>query len=128
MQIEERTRRRDARFRVPVGIGSIEFDAGIGWRKEALVDISPCGLSFEWSGDQKSGLDPDRTLGRVVVRIGDHEIAGDLAIRGPRHAGAPPGYGGLFYPDSLSDAQTWERALKGLGVFRGMPAADGETT
>ncbi len=126
MLTEERIRRRDPRFPVSAGRGSIELDSGSGRREAALLDVSASGLAFEWSSDEK--LEPNTTLCDVLVRLGGHYVAGDLIVRGGLHrVGALRSYGALFYPGTLSDARTWERALQDLGGFPEMrPSATGE--
>ena len=126
MLTEQRNKRRDARVPVPEGTGSIEFDAGSGRRKGGVSEVSASGLSFDWSGDES--LEPNTTFRDVVVRVGRHEIAGDLSTRGTRRPGPRASYGCIFYPASLSDGQAWERALEELGALpRATQTVTGDT-
>jgi hypothetical protein len=103
-------RRRDPRFCLDSRTSSVELTRPDALRARApLCDLSVAGLAFRLA-DRAAAPTVGAVLPGATVRIGDHQVVGDLLVRNVRAHDAGIDVGCLFYPRGPSN----ERALFGI--------------
>lgn len=119
--------RRDPRYDIPPGRGTVEFvDPGDPQRHwgATLTKLSVCGIGFEV--DAPEVLFPVDSVLTAVISVGSFKLAGEIAVRGTRPAGdGGVEVGGLFYPSSQEVEQVL--ALLVAGIEAAQPATSTES-
>ena len=116
MSAESAIRRRDPRFPLRPGGGTVRFslDTGPGRDHEgALTQVSVAGIGFGMTGGPP--MTPGTVLRGATVTIGLCEIKGDLSVRQCRHVSdSSTEVGCLFYPSSTESEERWIAVLSGM--------------
>jgi hypothetical protein len=108
-------RRRDPRLRLDPADASVELARPDGLRtRAALCDLSVAGLALRLA-DRAAAPAVGAVLAGVTVRVGSHEIAGDLLVRNVRPHDAGAELGCLFYPTGPSNERALFAVLGALG-------------
>jgi hypothetical protein len=121
MTVQTPSTRRDPRFALPEGAGSVEFQvdghSDVHYRA-GLKDVSVAGLTFEM--DVGPAIARGDLLRGAIVRIGECEVEGELAVRYiqvPREARIDVGC--LFYPASQIGEEKWSSVVSGVRAAKG---------
>jgi hypothetical protein len=119
--------RRDPRYDIPPGRGSVEFvdphDPEQHWGG-TLTKLSVCGIGFEV--DAPEALFPVDSVLTAVISVGSFKLAGEIAVRASREVGdGRVEVGGLFYPSSQEVEQVL--ALLVAGIEAAQPAQPTES-
>ena len=114
------TRRRDRRYGLAPGAGSVEFAFEPGGACEGvLVEVSLAGLTFRT--DVEPGVTAGSRLSGVTVRLAGSVVRGDLIVvrvcRLDRDAGFAAGC--LFYPQVGAAEATWASIFSGTRLRTG---------
>ena len=113
--------RRDPRLPLGPGEGLVETVLGSRSARGNLTAVSLSGLAVTFDSDTR--LEAGTELPGSIVQIGDAVIHGDLIVLNVRRdAASDLRVGGLFWPRSSADEETWLSAVPRLeGTEAGAP-------
>ncbi len=102
--------RRDPRLQLGPDEGHVEIVLGSRSARGNLTGVSLSGLAVTFGSDTR--LEAGTELLVAIVQIGDSVIHGDLVVLNVRRdAESEVRVGGLFWPLSSADEQTWLSAV-----------------
>ena len=120
MTVENASRRRDPRFQLRPGAGSVRFslDSGPdGDHRGDVNQISLGGLGFDMTDGPR--MSTGTSISGATIQIGACEIQGDLSVRECRRAThSSIEVACLFYPSSKESEEKWIAVLAGMSAAR----------